>query len=62
MSKILVLDDEELMTETIRKLLSKRGYSVEIFSNPMLSLNVMQRRNLILYSRTSKCPISMDLR
>ena len=56
MSKILVLDDEELMTETIRKLLSKRGYSVEIFSNPITALNVMQREKFDIVLTDFKMP------
>ena len=52
----MVLDDEELMTETIRKLLSKRGYSVEIFSNPITALNVMQREKFDIVLTDFKMP------
>ncbi|MEE2925188.1 MAG: sigma-54 dependent transcriptional regulator [bacterium] len=56
MSKILVVDDEELMTETIRKLLSKRGYKVEIFSNPITALNVLQREKFDIVLTDFKMP------
>lgn len=45
MTKILVLDDEVLMANTIKKLLTKRGYRVEAFNNPIAALNVLQREN-----------------
>lgn len=56
MSKILILDDEELMANTICKLLSKRGYKVEAFHNPVSALNVLQREKFDIVLTDFKMP------
>jgi len=56
MTKILVLDDEETMADSIRNLLRKRGFSVESFSNPIAALNVLQREKFDLILTDFKMP------
>jgi DNA-binding NtrC family response regulator len=43
MKRVLVVDDEEFMVDSIKKLLRKRGFEVEGFNNPVAALNFARR-------------------
>ncbi|MBW7875864.1 MAG: sigma-54-dependent Fis family transcriptional regulator [Candidatus Cloacimonetes bacterium] len=43
MKKILVIDDEESISQSLKRLLSKRGWHAEAFQNPVAALNLLQR-------------------
>lgn len=48
MKRILIVDDEEFMVESLKKLLCKRGFDVEDFNNPIAALNFARRSNFDL--------------
>lgn len=54
--KILVIDDEELVTESLKKLLNKAGYEVVVVNNGMRALESVKDNNFDLIVSDIRMP------
>jgi DNA-binding NtrC family response regulator len=56
MTRIMVIDDEELLGDSLKNLLIKRGYDTESFTNPVAAMNVLQKQAFDIVLTDFKMP------
>jgi len=54
--RILIIEDEDALRESLKRVLLKEGYDVQAVDSAEEALPLLQKNGATLLSRTSSCP------